>query len=163
DAVSRPADFLRDVRPEQRPVGGIDLPELDRELRDEPDRVVLPVGKTGVRPGLPVRRADDERCDEDQRSDTDLRDLLVHRSASRLARFETSSNPASSTKFATTLDPPYETKGSVMPVSGMIRRMPPTMMNAWSANANVRPSASSFEKPSCASNAMRIPRKTKTM
>ena len=40
-------------------------------------------------------------------------------------------SPATSRKFATTLDPPYETKGSVMPVSGMTRVMPPTMTNVW--------------------------------
>ena len=38
----------------------------------------------------------------------------------------------------------------MIPVSGISRRMPPTMMNTWSANAKVSPTAASFEKPSCA-------------
>ena len=42
-------------------------------------------------------------------------------------------------KFATIDDPPYETNGSVIPVSGMIRRIPPTIVNVCSANPNVRP------------------------
>ena len=79
------------------------------------------------------------------------------------ALFETSRSSASSTKFATTLVPPYETNGSVIPVSGTTRRTPPTMMKACSANPNVRPAASSFEKPSCACSATRMPRTTKTM
>ena len=61
------------------------------------------------------------------------------------------------------LEPPYETSGSVIPVSGITRRMPPTMMNVCSAKPNVSPAASSFEKPSPAKSAMRKPRSTKTM
>ena len=79
------------------------------------------------------------------------------------ARCETSSSPASSTKFATTDEPPYETNGSVMPVSGMRRRTPPTMMNVCSAKPNVRPAASSFENPSSACSAIFMPRATKSM
>ena len=67
------------------------------------------------------------------------------------------------TLFATMLEPPYETSGSVIPVNGMTRRMPPTMMNVCSANPNVRPAASSFEKPSPARSAIRKPRSTNTM
>ena len=37
------------------------------------------------------------------------------------------------------------------------------MMNVWSAKPNVRPAASSFEKPSSASSATRMPRATKSM
>ena len=36
------------------------------------------------------------------------------------------------------------------------------MMNVWSAKPNVSPAARSFENPSCASRAMRIPRATTT-
>ena len=36
------------------------------------------------------------------------------------------------------------------------------MMNVCSAKPNVRPAARSFEKPSCAISAMRIPRATNT-
>src|SRR5204863_2238010 len=118
-----PADLLLHVRGQQRvSVGRVDLAALDRKLRDEPDLVVLTVGQSRVRPRLPVRRADDQRGQQDERDDADLGDLLVHRSIPRLARFETSSSPASRTKLATTLDPPYETNGSVMPVSGINRR-----------------------------------------
>ena len=61
------------------------------------------------------------------------------------------------------LDPPYETKGSVIPVSGMTRVMPPTMTNVWKAKPKLRPAASSFEKPSLAASAIRKPRRTKAM
>ena len=64
---------------------------------------------------------------------------------------------------ATTLEPPYETNGSVIPVSGISRRIPPRMMNDCTAKPKVRPAASSFEKPSEASSAVRKPRTTKTM
>src|SRR5207248_6103361 len=159
-AVALDDDVAREHRPAVR---GVDLSALDRELRDKPDRVVLPVGEPRVRPRLPVRHADDQAGDQDERGDTDVHDLLVHLRRSRFARLEMSISPASRTKFATTLEPPYETKGSVIPVSGMSRRIPPTMMNVCRANAKVSPSASSFEKPSWASNAIRTPRKTKIM
>ena len=67
---------------------------------------------------------------------------------------------ASMTKFATMLVPPYETKGSVIPVSGTSRRTPPTMMNVCSAKPKLSPAARSFENPSCAIRATRIPRAT---
>ena len=54
--------------------------------------------------------------------------------------------------------PPYETNGSVTPVSGITRVTPPTITNTWSANTAVRPAASSFEKPSPASIAVLKPR-----
>ena len=43
------------------------------------------------------------------------------------------------TKFAMIDEPPYETNGSVIPVSGITRRTPPTMMNVCSAKANASP------------------------
>ena len=72
-------------------------------------------------------------------------------------------SPATSRKFATTLEPPYETKGSVIPVSGMIRVMPPTITKVWKAKLKLRPAASSFEKPSVADIATWKPRSTKPM
>jgi hypothetical protein len=48
--------------------------------------------------------------------------------------------------------------GSVIPVSGISRVMPPTIRNACSVTANVSPVASSFEKPSSASEAILKPR-----
>ena len=66
------------------------------------------------------------------------------------------------TKFETIDEPPYETNGSVMPVSGTTRRTPPTMMNVCRARPNVSPAARSFEKPSWAMSATRIPRATST-
>ena len=60
---------------------------------------------------------------QDEREDGDVPELLVHAAtaSSRFARFEISISPATSRKLATTLEPPYETNGSVMPVSGMTR------------------------------------------
>src|SRR5919199_3298144 len=157
------ADAFGDVRRGHRvPVAGVDLPPLDRELRDALDRVVLPVGEPGRRPRLPVRRAEDERGDEREPDEREAADLRVHPGGA-FARLETRRRPARRTKFATTLDPPYEMKGSVIPVSGMMRRIPPTMMNVWSAKPKVRPAAASFEKPSCARSAIRKPLATKSM
>ena len=53
--------------------------------------------------------------------------------------------------------------GSVIPVSGISRRIPPTMMKACSAKEKVSPTASSFEKPSSESIAILKPRATKSM
>src|SRR5262249_53487665 len=139
-----------------------DLSALHGELRHALDRVVLLRGEAARRPDLPVGRADDEGDQQRQGEGRHARDSAVHSMPrSAFARFETSISSASSRKFATTLDPPYETKGSVMPVNGIIRRMPPTMMNVWKANPNVRPRASSFENPSLASSEIRNPRITK--
>jgi hypothetical protein len=52
------------------------------------------------------------------------------------------------------LEPPYETNGSVIPVSGMRPLTPPMMMKAWIASVAVSPAARSLEKPSSASSAM---------
>ncbi len=51
----------------------------------------------------------------------------------------------------------------MIPVSGITRTTPPTMMNVCRAKPKVIPAASSFEKPSSASSAMRMPRSTNTM
>ncbi len=51
----------------------------------------------------------------------------------------------------------------MIPVSGMMRMIPPTMMNVWSVKQNVSPTASSLEKPSWASIAIRKPRAAKSM
>src|SRR5262249_55771478 len=136
----------------------------DRELRDAREVVVLPVREPRDGERLPVRRRDDQRAQQHERGDREARHLLVHASPRTVfARFESSISPASRMKFATTLEPPYETNGIVMPVSGMRPTMPPTMMNACSAKPNVSPTASSFEKPSSVSSAMRKPRATKSM
>ena len=70
-------------------------------------------------------------------------------------------SPANRKKFDTMLDPPYETNGSVIPVSGMTRRMPPTMTNVCSAKPKLRPAARSFEKPSLAASEIWKPRMMK--
>ena len=86
--------------------GRVDQSALDLELRDALNRVVLPVGESRRRPGLPVRRPDHERAEQDDGDDGEPGQLPVHSARSRLARFETSINPASTRKFATTLEPP---------------------------------------------------------
>src|SRR6188472_81645 len=130
------------------------------ELRDALDLVVLPRREPRSRPGLPVGGADDQRDDQRHRRPPHADQLAVHVGAVRTARWETSRSSASMTKFETTLEPPYETNGSVIPVSGTIRRTPPTMMNVCSAKPNVSPAARSFENPSCATSATRMPRAT---
>ena len=83
------------------------LAAVDREPRDELDRVVLLVGEVADRPRLPVRRRDDERREQDERGDRDVEELLVHAAAScRFALCDMSISPATSRKLATTLDPP---------------------------------------------------------
>ncbi len=59
------------------------------------------------------------------------------------------------TKFATRLDPPYDTNGSVMPVSGISRVTPPTITNVWTATIVVRPVASSLPNASSRSTPTR--------
>ena len=66
---------------------------------------LLPVGEPARGPGLPVRRAEDERDDEREPDQREAADLRVHRGGS-FARFEIRRRPARRTKFATTLDPP---------------------------------------------------------
>src|SRR5205085_4593491 len=101
-----PADPLAHVRREQGArVARVDQPPLDRELGDPLDRVVLPVGEPRRGPGLPVRRAEDERDDEREPGEREPADLCVH-AGPRFARWEIRSRPARSTKFATTLEPP---------------------------------------------------------
>src|SRR5439155_5454078 len=146
-------------------VRALDESTRDRELHDALDRVVLPVLQPRGRPRLPVGRRDDERDEQQDCGDGEPVQLTIHvaPSSSAFARFETSISPARTRKFARMLEPPYETSGSVIPVSGITRRMPPTMMNAWKAKPNVRPAASSFEKPSRAKIATRKPRSVNTM
>src|SRR5205085_1226274 len=103
------------------------------------------------------RRRDDERREQHHRHDGEMEELLVHAATawSRFARLEISISPATRKKFDTMLDPPYETNGSVMPVSGITRVMPPTMTKVWKAKPKLSPAASSFEKPSLAASAIR--------
>src|ERR1700730_9256216 len=144
---------------------GLDEPARNAELHDALNCVVLLVLQARHGPGLPVRRCDDECDEEHDRHNCKPIQLTIHRTPPRsaLARLETSINPASTRKFARMLEPPYETSGSVIPVRGITRRMPPTMMNVWNAKPNVRPAASSFEKPSPAKIATRKPRSVNTM
>ena len=72
-----PALLLRPVRRPDDPVAA-NLAAVDRELRDPLDLVVLPVGEVAGRPGLPVRRRDDERDDHADAGEREPRDLLVH-------------------------------------------------------------------------------------
>ncbi len=89
---------------EQRTVGRVDQPAPDRELGDALDCVVLPILEPGHRPGLPVRRRDHERREQNESDHGKACDLPVHCGA--FARFETSRSPATRMKLATMLDPP---------------------------------------------------------
>ena len=68
---------------------------------------------------------------------------------------EMRSRIASSAKLATSDDPPYETNGSVMPVSGMTRVTPPMMRNVWKPRMVAMPAAKSFANGRVASTAIR--------
>src|SRR5262249_12744397 len=80
----------------------------------------------------------------------------------RLAWSEISSSRASSTKFARIEEPPYDTNGSVTPVSGMTRVTPPTITNTCSAITEVSPAASSFQTGWRAGAAVLNPRPANT-
>ena len=62
---------------------------------------------------------------------------------------------ASSAKFATSDEPPYETNGSEMPVSGITRVTPPMMRNVCKPRIVAMPAANSFVNGRAASTAMR--------
>ena len=59
--------------------------------------------------------------------------------------------------MATSDEPPYDTNGSVMPVRGISRVTPPTMMNVCNPRIVVSPAANSFENERPDSTAMRKP------
>src|SRR3954471_9224111 len=128
------------------------------EQRPPVQRVVLEaLGADHAPPG----REPHEEQEEHRRDHEQAADLAVHRtspppsaSGSRRARSDTIKSSASSTKLATIDAPPYETNGSVTPVSGMTFVTPPTITNTWIANTAPRPVASSFAKPSVASVAV---------
>ena len=67
------------------------------------------------------------------------------------------SSSASSTQLASSDEPPYDTNGSVTPVSGSRRITPAMMMNAWNPSRVVRPVASRRSKPLAVCWAMRRP------
>ena len=89
------SDLPLHVRREQdAAVRGVDLSAVDGELRHARDRVVLPVGESGDRPRLPVRRRHDQRREQDDRRDGEARDLRVHVTPrSVFARLETQHQP----------------------------------------------------------------------
>src|SRR5690348_4730628 len=155
---------------------------VDRELgavarKDQPTRDLLlleqraaveRLGLEGVRlQHGPARGEDREHADHQHRDHEQPADLPVHGISPpasaygpRRARSLTISSSASSTKLATTDEPPYETNGSVTPVSGITRVTPPTITNTWSANTDASPAERSFEKPSLAIVAVLKPRET---
>ena len=73
-----PADLSLRVRSEDRLLALVlDQPALDRELHHALDRVVLLVLKARRRPRLPVRRRDDERCEEHDGDDREPVELPI--------------------------------------------------------------------------------------
>ena len=61
-------------------------------------------------------------------------------------------------KLITSDEPPAETKGSGMPVTGMRPTTTPMLMNAWMQIQAVTPAASSEPNVSGAPSEVRIPR-----
>ena len=157
-----PVDLLATSSGDERlAVRGVDQPALDLELRDTLDRVVLLVGEAAGGPGLPVGRRDDQRCEEQQREERD-----AVRSACSYVRVrpvgdeeqageeeEVRHHRRAAVRHERQRDPGQRDQ----PVT------PPMMMNVCSANPNVRPAASSFEKPSSTWSAIFMPRATKSM
>ena len=62
---------------------------------------------------------------------------------------------ASNAKLATSDEPPYETNGNVMPVSGITRNTPPRIKNVCKAMIVAIPAANNFANGRAASIAMR--------
>ena len=147
------ADLALDVPREPPPrLEREDEPAVDRELRDAPDRVVLPGREAGGRPRLPVRRHHDEQSDERERDVREPDDLPVHRGCVGAVGDEQEQREEEEVRRRRSSRRTRRT-GSVIPVSGTTRRTPPTMMNVCRAKPKVRPAARSFEKPSCATAA----------
>ena len=73
------------------------------------------------------------------------------------------SRSASSAKFATSEEPPYDTNGREMPVSGMMRVTPPMIRNVWSPMIVARPAAKSLVNGRAVSIAMRNALPTNSM
>src|SRR3990172_3242851 len=80
--------------------------------------------------------------------------------ASRVSSSDRSS--PSTIPLASNEEPPYETKGSVIPVSGMSLALPATMIAAWTTTTSVTPAARRARKSSRAADAMRSPRSART-
>ena len=76
---------------------------------------------------------------------------------------EMRSRSASSAKLATSDEPPYDTNGSVMPVSGITRVTPPMMRNVWSPRIVAMPAANSLLNGRTASTAIRYALPTSSM
>ena len=139
-----------------RAVGRDDLPALDLVLGDDLAAWRSP-GRAAIRPGgedLDVRHLQEQQAEQ-----RDERDAQIAGSAGSRGRLpvhgpaDTRINSARITKFATRLEPPYETNGSVMPVSGISRVTPPTITNVCTATIVVSPVASSLPNASVALDA----------
>jgi len=86
--------------------------------------------------------------------------LVAGAGAGRLAVSLILSRMPINAQLASTEEPPYATKGSVIPVSGMRPMTPPATTKTWSAKAPDRPTASSLPNGSRAASAVRTPRST---
>src|SRR4029077_197232 len=123
---------------EHRPVRREDLPAFHVQLFGE-QPLVARIRRVLVRPrDLHHLQVDEQRQEYDGYPQYHLTDRRVHVTASpseiRISR-------AISMKLAKMLDPPYETNGCVVPVSGSSRDTPPIISSAWTVMITVSPTA----------------------
>src|SRR5438094_10097304 len=85
-------------------------------------------------------QVDEERDEDDGHGEGDLAYRCVHVTASPS---DIRISSATRMKFAKMLEPPYETNGNVIPVSGNRRETPPMISSACTVMITVNPVASS--------------------
>src|SRR5438067_6620124 len=140
---------------QHRSVGREDLAAFDVQLSGEQPWVAR-VRRVLVR----ARDLDDLEVDEQRQEDDGdrQRHLSYRRVHVTASPSEIRISRAMRMKFAKILEPPYETNGSVIPVSGSSRETPPMISSACTVMITVRPVASSVPNVSRDRSAMWKPR-----
>src|SRR5207249_4721652 len=112
-----------------RAVGGLDGATVASEVGEQLARVARSIRELAAAPDLQIGELRDEADEEDDHRHTDVADACIHLAldgvSARTESSEMRSRIARRAKFATREDPPYETNGNEMPVSGMTRVTPP--------------------------------------
>src|SRR5205085_4550367 len=145
---------------QDRALGADDLAARRVELLEDVPRVVAVVGELLRVDHLQPRELADEDEHEHDHAVGDAPDPDVHawadsiacrraasstmRSSSAALSSEMRNSNARMTKLAINDDPPYETNGSVTPVSGITRVMPPMITKVCTPRLVARPAANSW-------------------
>src|SRR5439155_750700 len=109
----------------RRAVRGLDGATVAPEVGEQLARVARGIRELAAAPDLQIRELRDETDEEHDHRHADVADARIHRAldgdSARTESSEMRSRIARRAKFATREDPPYETNGNEMPVSGMTR------------------------------------------